>query len=227
MVLRSAAKPGGDRKEPLFPKWSNSVLWSALFILAFSIVATPPFLMMAARTPYFTGQDVPRQQPLQFDHRHHVRDDGIDCLYCHFSARRAQFAGMPSTSLCMNCHNQIWIESPEVAAVRTSQIEDTPIVWTKVTNIPGFAYFDHSIHVAKGVGCSTCHGRVDLMGKVYQKETLLMSWCLRCHRMPERFLRPRDKITDMDWKTGDLELGRRLVREYDVHPGTDCTTCHR
>lgn len=127
----------------------------------------------------------------------------------------------------MNCHNQVWIESPEVSLVRESYIENKPIVWKKVTNIPGFAYFDHSAHVNKGVGCVTCHGRVDLMGKVYQEETLLMSWCLGCHRMPERHLRPLDKITDMEWKSNDPELGRRLAREYDVRPGTDCTTCHR
>ena len=218
-----------SRSRPLFPEWANSILWLALALIAFLGIAFLCFQMMEVRTPYFTGQGDPHMQPVKFDHRHHVRDDGIPCLYCHYSAERSSFAGIPSTSICMNCHNQVWTRSPELAPVRESYFSGKPIVWTKVNHLPGFVYFNHSIHIAKGVGCVTCHGRIDLMGQVYQAAPLLMSWCLGCHRQPEEHLRPRDKVTDMTWKPDrpQLEVGRELVQEYDVHPGTDCWTCHR
>lgn len=225
----AATNPTPNRKSRIFPPWSNSLLWLGLCIGAIAALSFPAFLMMEARTPYFTGQYMLRMQPIKFDHRHHTRDDGINCLYCHFTADRSSFAGMPSTSMCMNCHNQIWTNSPELAPLRSSYFDGQPIVWAKVNNLPGHVYFNHSIHVAKGVGCVTCHGRVDLMPQVYQHAPLLMSWCLGCHRNPEDYVRPRDKVTDMAWEPDrpQRELGRELVREYDIRPGTDCWTCHR
>jgi len=197
--------------------------------VALTLIGVPVLLMVLVRAPYFTAQDDPVMQPVKFYHRHHVQDDGVACLYCHETAERAPFAGIPATSTCMGCHSQIWTKSPELSLVRQSSFEHRPIHWVRVNNLPDFVFFDHSIHVAKGVGCVTCHGRVDLMGQVRQVEPLLMSWCLDCHRAPERYLRPRERVTDMSWKPdrAQLDVGRELVQRYDVRPTTDCTGCHR
>jgi hypothetical protein len=169
-------------------------------------------------------------QPIKFDHRHHVRDDGIDCLYCHGAAMHGAYAGVPATSVCMNCHSQVWPASPELRRLRDSYFDHKPIVWQRVNNLPLHVFFNHSIHLAKGVGCVTCHGRVDLMGQVYQAESLLMGWCLDCHRHPTGHLRPPDKVTDMEWtpspRTQD-EVGREIQEKLHVRPPTDCTGCHR
>jgi hypothetical protein len=212
-----------------FPSWSNSLFRWALGVGALSLAAIPIFFMVWVRTPYATGQQEPRMQPVKFDHRHHVRDDGIPCTYCHADATRSAYAGVPPTSLCMGCHAQIWTQSPELAAVRASWISNKPIAWRRVNALPEHVYFNHAIHVKKGVGCVTCHGRVDLMGQVLQVEKLTMQWCLDCHRAPERYLRPPEKVTDMEWVPGrpQLELGRELVAQNHVRSVTDCTGCHR
>ena len=193
------------------------------------MVGVPLLLMAWSRTSTSTGQGEPIPQPIKFDHRHHVRDDGIDCLYCHSDARKSAYAGIPATSVCMGCHAQIWSASPELAAVRQSALDNTPIVWARVNNLPDHVFFNHSIHLAKGVGCVTCHGRVDQMANVVQSKTLLMSFCIDCHRNPEKQLRPRDQVTNMDWTPSipQEQLGRELVAKYDVHPKTDCSGCHR
>jgi hypothetical protein len=198
-------------------------------MVAAGVVGFPTFFMVWARTPYATGQDEPRMQPIKFDHRHHVRDDGIECTYCHAGATRSAFAGVPPTSVCMGCHAQIWTQSPELAALRASWIEDRPIVWRRVHSLPQHVYFNHAIHVNKGVGCVTCHGRVDRMSQVFQVEELTMSWCLECHRNPERYLRPPEKVTDMEWVPDrpQLELGREIAARLAVRSITDCTGCHR
>jgi hypothetical protein len=185
--------------------------------------------MTVVRAPYETGQHELIMQPIKFDHRHHVRDDGIDCIYCHSGANRAAYAGIPAVSVCMGCHSQIWTSSPELTRLREAYFTDKPIEWARVNDLPRHVFFNHSIHVAKGVGCVTCHGRVDLMGQVYQEETLLMQWCLDCHRHPEEHLRPPDKVTDMEWapERPQVELGREIAAQLDVHPTTDCTGCHR
>jgi hypothetical protein len=214
---------------PLFPKWSNSALWASLAAGAIALVGLPILLMIFARSPYFTGQDDPVMQPVKFDHRHHVRDDGVACLYCHYSVDRSPYAGVPATSLCMGCHSQIWTNSPELALVRKSYFDHEPIRWQRVNGVPDFVFFNHSIHVTKGVGCITCHGRVDLMPQVHQVQPLLMAWCLECHREPEKYLRPKERVTDMEWQPDrpQRELGRELVERYHVKPPTDCTGCHR
>ncbi len=141
----------------------------------------------------------------------------------------SSFAGIPSTKICMNCHTQIWPESAALAPVRESFRTGQSIQWTRVYNLPGFVYFDHSIHVHKGVGCVTCHGRVDQMPLTWKASTLYMEWCLECHRNPERFVRPREEVFNMDYQPpGDqLALGIRLVKKYDIHAPTSCSTCHR
>jgi hypothetical protein len=218
----------------LFPRWSNTAFRVALIALIAgvgSLVLTPLIYM---RTPYASNQYFPVDQPVQFDHRHHVRDDGIDCRYCHNLVERSWTAGVPTTALCMGCHNQVWPESPMLEPVRRSYFSGTPIPWNRVHRLPQFVYFNHSIHVNRGIGCASCHGRVDEMPLVYQVERLTMSWCLDCHREPERHLRPLDRITDMSWRPpaqpgsdAELEYGRKLAASYGTRKLTHCTTCHR
>jgi NAD-dependent SIR2 family protein deacetylase len=186
-------------------------------------------LLLWARTPYARAMQTPIEQPLQFDHRHHTRDEGIDCRYCHNTVEKSPFASIPPTQLCLNCHSQIWNKSPLLEPVRTSFIENKPMVWNRVYKVPEFVYFNHAIHVGKGVGCVTCHGRVDQMAAVEKSTPLTMGWCLECHRNPGKNLRPLSEITNMTWHAeGDPdETARALSQTNDVHTRTSCTTCHR
>jgi hypothetical protein len=213
----------------LFPPWSNTAFRVAIATAAFGgfgVLAAP---MIWVRTPWARNQWNVVDQPVEFDHRHHVRDDGIDCRYCHNTVDRAATAGIPSTDKCMGCHAQVWSRSPMLEVVRRSYFSGAPIPWNRVTQVPGFVYFNHAIHVSSGFGCVTCHGRVDEMAAVYQVATLTMGFCLDCHRSPERFIRPLDQITNMGWSAGDrqIELGRELCRERGIRSLTTCTTCHR
>jgi hypothetical protein len=187
------------------------------------------FLAAINRSSYITEVGVARAQPVPFSHKHHVADDGIDCRYCHTTVERAAFAGIPSTKICMNCHSQIWAESPTLEPVRESFRSGRSIEWTRVHNLPRFVYFDHSIHVHKGVGCTTCHGQVDRMPLMWRENSLYMEWCLECHREPERFVRPRQFVFSVSWQAPveQLELGRRLVEEYKIQRLTSCSVCHR
>jgi len=216
-------------KLPLFPVWSNSLFRFAIGLAIAGVAGVPLLAMAVVRTPYETGQHELIMQPIKFDHRHHVRDDGIDCIYCHSGVTRSAYAGIPAVSVCMGCHSQIWTSSPELTHLREAYFTGRPIEWARVNNLPRHVFFNHSIHIAKGVGCVTCHGRVDLMGQVYQEETLLMQWCLDCHRHPEEHLRPTDRVTDMEWSPNrpQVQLGREIAAQLDVHPTTDCTGCHR
>jgi hypothetical protein len=184
------------------------------------------------RSPYVTQAYVAVEQPVQFSHKHHVGDDGIDCRYCHTTVEQSAFAGIPPTKTCINCHSQLFADSPYLEPVRESWRSGKPIRWVRVHDLPEFVYFDHSIHVNKGVGCSSCHGRVDLMPLVWPVASLQMEWCLECHREPERFLRPRDQIFNMEWQpsANQLEEGRRLAKEYNIASRKvmeSCSTCHR
>ncbi len=183
-------------------------------------------------SPYTTYVDVPQDQPVPFSHKHHVVDDGIDCRYCHTGVEKSSFAGVPPTETCMTCHSQLWTQAAPLEPVRQSLATNTPLKWTRVNDLPDFAYFNHSIHIAKGVGCSTCHGRVDRMPITWRAQTLYMKWCIECHRQPEKFLRPRSEIYNMAWQPGPDQLaqGRQLVAQYHVDVSgrlTNCSTCHR
>ena len=185
-----------------------------------------------ARSSYLTGRYVEKQQPVQFSHKHHVGDDGIDCRYCHTSVETSAVAGVPPTQTCMNCHSQIWSDSPYLEPVRASFRENKPIEWERVHDLPEYAYFNHSIHIAKGVGCSTCHGQIDNMPAVYQEQTLQMEWCLQCHRQPEKYIRPQSEIYNMQWTDNDLTEQERqqLKSDYRIRSQemlTSCSTCHR
>jgi hypothetical protein len=183
-------------------------------------------------SPYTTNVNVPLDQPVPFSHKHHVADDGIDCRYCHTSVETSAVAGIPSTQICMSCHSQVWKDAPVLAPVRASLTTHKPLQWTRVNDLPDFTYFNHSIHVAKGVGCSTCHGEVDRMPLTWRTQTLYMKWCLECHRAPEKFVRPRAAIYDQRWQppADQAEQGLVLVRQYHIDTSgrlTNCSTCHR
>jgi hypothetical protein len=213
----------------LFPRWTNTVSRLTAGLVLATPVAGIAALMLYVRSPYGTNQAQPIEQPIEFDHRHHVGDEGIDCRYCHTTVETGPSAGIPSTAICMNCHSQIWNKSPLLETVRERYFTDKPIAWERVHNLPDFVYFNHSIHVNKGVGCVTCHGRVDTMAAITQAEPLTMSWCLDCHRNPAPNLRPLDQITSMTWtpsKDPAVE-GKALAEQYHVHTRTSCTTCHR
>jgi hypothetical protein len=185
-----------------------------------------------ARSSYVTGRYLEKQQPVQFSHKHHVGDDGIDCRYCHTSVETSSSAGLPPTQTCMNCHSQIWSDSPYLEPVRASFRENKPIQWERVHDLPEYVYFNHSIHVNKGVGCSTCHGKVDEMASVYMENTLQMEWCISCHKDPSQFIRPKTEIYNMSWQDSDIEAKDRekLKDEYRIRSRqqlTSCSTCHR
>lgn len=185
-----------------------------------------------ARSSYLTGRYLEIQQPVQFSHKHHAGDDGIDCRYCHTTVETAASAGIPPTQTCMNCHSQLWSDAPYLEPIRASFRDNKPIKWERVHDLPGYVYFNHSIHVAKGVGCSTCHGQIDTMPAVYQENTLQMEWCLSCHRNPQEKIRPKSEIFNMRWEDSDLTADERakLKEQYHIRSRemlTSCSTCHR
>ena len=211
-----------------FNTLSRLSIFGAVFLIAGGGWAWGRFI----RSDYVTGVLVFRDQPVPFSHQHHVAGIGIDCRYCHTSVETSPFAGIPPTRTCMNCHSQIWVNSPMLAPVRESYRSGESIPWVRVHNLADFAYFDHSIHVKKGIGCVTCHGRVDRMPLTTQIASLRMEWCLECHRNPEHYVRPRDQVFSMTWDasmlgTDQVTLGRQLVKEYGIERETACSVCHR
>jgi len=213
----------------LFPRWSNTAVRIVLVGLALGAVGVPAAMMAWVRTPNATGQGVPVEQPVAFDHRLHVRGFRIDCRYCHATVERAATAGMPASAACVPCHNQAWLQADAFEPVRRSLATGRPIAWQRVTRLADFVYFDHSVHVTKGIGCEACHGRVDRMARVVQAAPLTMSWCLDCHRNPEAHLRPIAHMTTMGWQppVPQAQLGPELARLYQVRRYTMCTACHR
>lgn len=175
------------------------------------------------------GKPIP--QPVPFSHALHAGEMGISCRYCHAAVERASYAGLPPTETCMTCHSQVRAQSPLLAPVRESWERGTPLEWSRVVEVPDFVYFNHSIHVAKGVGCATCHGPVQQMPVLYQARPFEMRFCLDCHRAPEKYLRPREEVFNMNYRppAEQLELGRKLVEAHGVNQAnlTDCSVCHR
>jgi len=206
---------------------SRVSIFGALFVVAGSVYA----LTVVNRTSWVTQARVAREQPIPFSHKHHARELGIDCRYCHTSVETSSFAGIPATQTCMNCHKQIWLQSPTLEPVRSSFRTGQSIEWTRVHDLPDFVYFNHSIHVNKGIGCTSCHGRVDLMNLTWQEASLQMEWCLNCHRHPEDQIRPRDQVFNMEWTppVNQHEMGLELIKQYDVRKErlTNCSLCHR
>jgi hypothetical protein len=210
----------------LFPSWSDTLFRIAITVAIVGVLGTIGVLMLWVRAPEVTRVGEALDQPLAFDHRHHVRDDAIDCLYCHTTATRSRYAGVPATSLCMNCHAQVWRNAERLAPLRESYFSGRPIHWQRVHQLPGFAYFDHQAHTTHGVPCVRCHGRVDRMAVVYPTEPLTMEWCLGCHRDPVKGLVPEERLTDMEF-VPPLEESTRVARALDVAPPLNCSACHR
>jgi Cytochrome c7 and related cytochrome c len=220
---------------------SRATIYGAVFVVAALFWA----MAQIQRSPYITYAGVAKPQPVPFSHQHHVTGLGIDCRYCHTSVETSSFAGIPPTKTCINCHSQIWTNAALLEPVRESFRTDKSLEWTRVNQLPDFVYFNHSIHVNKGVGCNTCHGPVDKMPLMYQFASLQMEWCLECHRAPEKFVRPRDQVFNMRYEqptsgkpvmidgakfTEQLALGRTLSKKYNVRAPMDittCSTCHR
>jgi hypothetical protein len=181
------------------------------------------------RGPWITDVGVAPVQPIYFSHKHHVKDDGIDCRYCHTSVETSGYAGLPATETCMSCHSQIWNNASVTEPIRQSWSSGESIKWTRVHDLPDFVYFNHSIHIAKGIGCSTCHGQINEMPWVAKANTLYMNWCLNCHRNPAAYIRPKSEVFNMDYKypSDQATVGAQLVKEYHAQSLTDCVTCHR
>ena len=216
----------------VFPPRANATSRAVLLAAA----GTGPLVLwiglVLTRSSFGTAAGVMREQPVPFSHEHHVGRLGIDCRYCHTTVEHAAYAGMPDTKTCMNCHSQIWVGSDVLKPVRDSYSHAEPLHWRRIHNLPGFVYFDHSIHVHKGIGCSSCHGRIDEMPFTYQRASLLMEWCLDCHRQPERHIRPREEVFNMPYQPGDdpARSGVSLCNEYGVKNATQitsCSVCHR
>ncbi len=212
----------------LFPKWTNFVRPG----LAILLVIGPLYVVSLAYyggSPRTTDVGYQPKQPVPYSHALHAGELGIDCRYCHNTVEHSAQASIPPTQTCMNCHKQIRAESPKLLPIRESYASGMPVEWIRVHDLPDYVYFNHSAHVTRGIGCASCHGRIDKMDEVNQVNTLSMGWCLECHRNPEKFLRPLETITQMDWKSGEeqTQQGLELRRKLNINPSTDCTTCHR
>ncbi len=229
----------------IFHRSTNTIARVSIFAVVI-LASLAGFLAYRINTsPYYTSQDVAEQQPVPFSHKHHVTDDGIDCRYCHTSVENSSFAGIPPTHTCMTCHSQLWVHSPMLEPVRESYRTGRSIEWKRVNALPEFVYFNHSIHIHKGVGCTTCHGQVGRMPLTWRAHTLYMRWCIQCHNHPEEKVRPRGDVFSATYQppsslnpvtyrgvayTSQLALGRVLVKDYHIkkpHELTDCYTCHR
>jgi Cytochrome c7 and related cytochrome c len=218
----------------VFGKSSNSIARVSLAGVVFGFFGLWGVVYAIYLSPYTTDVNVPRVQQVPFSHQHHVSGLGIDCRYCHDSVETSAFAGIPPTYTCMSCHSQLWTDAPMLAPVRESLASGKPLRWKRVNQTPDFVFFNHSIHVQKGIGCSTCHGRVDEMPLTWKAHSLYMRWCLDCHEAPERNLRPKEEIYNMKWEPprDQIERGRELLTEYQISKERlsqlrDCGMCHR
>jgi len=240
----------------IFHRSTNTLSRATIFGAVFIVAALGGVAYLVQGSPFVTYAGVRKTQPVPFSHQHHVTGLGIDCRYCHTSVETSSFAGIPPTKTCMNCHSQIWTNAQLLEPVRASYRSGESLQWTRVNQLPDFVFFNHSIHVTKGVGCNTCHGPVDQMPLMYQQESLQMEWCLGCHRDPGKNLRPRDQVFNMRYQppssaspvnvdgqsfTDQGALGAYLITKYKVRVGkvktedgqvsigdiTSCSTCHR
>ena len=213
----------------IFDRSSNALARMSLVLTGLIVIALGVTLDQLQRSPWVTRQGQRADQPVPFSHKHHVQGLGLQCQYCHTSVEKSSYAGIPPTRTCMNCHAQIWTNADLLEPVRQSWATGESIQWTKVHDLPDYVYFSHEIHVNKGMGCSSCHGRVDEMPIMYQQNTLQMEWCLNCHRNPAQNIRPTSQIYNMAWKSPS-ELNPVWCAAADVKSGTptaqsvSCTT---
>jgi len=213
----------------IFHRSTNTISRVSIYGAVILIAILGYAVNVVNQTSYVTEVHNALPQPVPFSHKHHVAELGLDCRYCHSTVEVSSSAGMPPTQTCMACHSQIWTGAAILEPVRASYRDSTPISWTRVNAVPDFVYFNHSIHIAKGVGCTTCHGPIGEMNITWREESLYMRWCLECHNAPEKYLRPRSEVFNASYEPpADQEaLGRQLMKEYKVQKLTTCTTCHR
>lgn len=211
----------------LFPQWTEAfkrllgllLLGGPVYLVALIVYASTPDALEAGYQP---------DQPVPYSHARHVGELGLDCRYCHDAVDKADHATVPSSSTCMGCHAGVLPDDERLQPVRDAFAEDKTLAWTRVHDLPDYVYFSHRAHVVRGVGCESCHGRVDQMEKVYQVNALTMRWCLDCHRDPDRHLRDPSRVTEMGYPYDDeLEAARQRRRDNGINPPTNCTTCHR
>lgn len=216
---------------PIFGPAANLVAKLVLLALGGSIVVALLIGWIGPSTEWATRVGYPVEQPVPFSHKHHVGGLGLDCRFCHTTVETSATAGMPPTHTCMTCHSQLWTNAQMLALVRQSLADDKPIEWVRVNRLPDYVYFNHSIHVAKGIGCETCHGRVDQMPLMEKAQSLRMGWCVDCHRDPRPNLRPKSAEFDMAWhRTADTPSSDALFKHNHIHTAgelTDCSVCHR
>jgi hypothetical protein len=214
----------------VFPRWANKTR-----VLAGAALGVTPLYLIGlvwyGASPKTTDVGYQPVQPIPYSHALHAGQLGMDCRYCHNTVEKAGFAAIPDTDTCMNCHSKVRTTSPALQPLRDAQASNKPVEWVKVHDLPDYVYFNHSAHVARGVGCVSCHGRVDQMPEVFQKETLSMGWCLDCHRHPNPNLRPPSEVTNMNWEPPEgqsrEDFGTALREANHINPPTDCSTCHR
>lgn len=212
----------------IFPQWTNK-LPAIIALSVVGLVLSVIGFFWYYGSPKYTDVGYRPLQPVDYSHKLHAGDLGMDCRYCHSSVERSPVANVPPTQTCMNCHKLILPQSEKLLQVRESWSTGRPIPWVRVHQLPDYAYFNHSAHLSAGVGCASCHGNVAQMEKVTQVQPLSMSWCLDCHRNPDQSLRPPDQVTNMNWTppADQLEFARRVKTEKQINPPTDCSGCHR
>ncbi|HQR06658.1 MAG TPA: cytochrome c3 family protein [Gemmatales bacterium] len=231
-MTETSPAPAAEKPLFFFPKWFNNA-WK--IILPVALTGPVVFLVLAwfGFNHQSTHVGYQPHQPVNYSHEIHAGKLGIDCRYCHTDVEKSGQANIPPTETCMACHAKVAIGKGSLELIRESWNKNKPIEWVKVHRLPDFVYFNHSAHVNRGVGCVSCHGRVDQMEVVKHEKPLSMAWCLECHRNPEPNLRPLDQITSMTWKPSDsgnedaLSLGKTLRNQLKLNPSTDCSTCHR
>jgi hypothetical protein len=212
----------------IFPKWTNELpLWLGLVSVVVALSGVAFFWYYGS--PKYTDAGYRPTQPVEYSHKLHAGDLGIDCRYCHVAVETSAVASVPPVQTCMNCHTMVKTDSEKLEAVRSSYASGQPIEWVRIHNVPDYAYFDHAIHIDRGVGCVSCHGRVDQMVKVIQEEPLSMGWCLDCHRNPDQHLRPADQVTNMAWEApvDQAEFATKVKETLSLDPPEDCSGCHR
>jgi hypothetical protein len=213
----------------IFHPSTNTISRVTIFGAVFAVAFVGWLVMAIDRSPAVTRRNVVVEQPIPFSHDHHVGEVGLDCRYCHSTVEESSFAGMPSTQVCMGCHSILFADSPMLEPVLASFRTGEPLQWNRVYDLPDFVFFDHSIHVAKGIGCTTCHGNIHRMPLTWRATTLNMEWCLDCHRDPSRYVRPREEVFNVNWDPGSLDRQQRarLVEEYRISSKMSCSVCHR
>ena len=236
----------------IFSPATNTLAKLSLLLAVIGPVGILGLATGVSRSPYNTKATVPLEQPIPFSHQHHAMELGIDCRYCHASVEKSASAGFPATQTCMSCHSQIWTNSPLLEPVRESYKTGKPLQWTKINSVPDFVYFNHSIHIKRGVNCNYCHGAIQKQMLTYKGKPFYMAWCLECHRNPEKYIRPQSEVFDLyakyqrkeklnahersllegeDYVPADNqeEEGKLLLHKYHVKKAqlADCWICHR